>query len=100
MTYRVRGKVPLVLVDAALSPDNNSIFCGTLPQGLSTLSLDCGGPDKKTKLAEGGELIESSREFSYYYDLDGKDPFFVILEELWKTLDDKRDCGQQIEVRC
>lgn len=39
------------------------------------------------KLTEGNdELIESCREFSGRYDLDGKGASVVILEELWKRL--------------
>jgi len=39
------------------------------------------------KLTEGNEeLIESCRNFSGRYDLDGKGASIVILEELWKML--------------
>ena len=42
---------------------------------------------KQFKLTEGNEeLIESCRNFSGRYDLDGKGASIVILEELWKML--------------
>jgi hypothetical protein len=42
---------------------------------------------KQFKLSEGNdELIESCRNYSGRYDLDGKGASIVILEELWRIL--------------
>jgi len=78
----------LKLLLSILDDDTRAMFGGRSEDEIKHYHCTAGVLIRKQfRLTEGNDaLIESCRNFSGRYDLDGKGASIVILEELWKML--------------
>jgi hypothetical protein len=78
----------LKILLSILDDDTRAMFGGRSEHEIKHYHCTAGVLIRKQfKLSEGNdELIESCRNYSGRYDLDGKGASIVILEELWKIL--------------